>query len=59
VINIDKKDFMTEKKELRETYKLYKAGLLKEMDISPRIKSLLFRYYGVKFAYQSVRGMKS
>jgi hypothetical protein len=53
---MESKTFEQERKHLREAYKLYKAGLLKETDITPRIKSLLVRYYGVKFKYHSVRG---
>ncbi len=53
---MDNKTFAREKRKLREVYKLYKAGMIKESDIPPRIKSLLMRYYGVRFSYHAVRG---
>lgn len=58
MINIDQEEFEAEKKALRQAYKLYKAGLLKERDISPRVRRLLVKYYGVRFDYHAVRGAK-
>ena len=52
---MDQKQFNEEKKRLKETYKLYKAGLIKETEISPHIKTLLVKYYGVTLKYQNAR----
>ena len=43
------KRFNRQKKKLRMTYKQWKAGMLRESDLSPRIKQLLGHYYGVSF----------
>ena len=40
--------FETEKKKLRECYKLVKAGLISPDDIDRRTKYLLLRYYGME-----------
>jgi hypothetical protein len=39
--------FDKEKSRLRELYKLLKAGLIAERDISAKDKRLLRRYYGM------------
>ena len=41
--------FVDEKKALRWTYKAWKAGLIPEEYISPRMKFLLVKYYGCRF----------
>lgn len=46
VMNED--DFRTEKRKLKECYKLLKAGLISPDDIDRRTKWLLAKYYGVK-----------
>ena len=37
------------KRDLRMIYKQWKVGMLSESDLSPRVKHLLIRYYGVNF----------
>lgn len=51
-------DFMVEGREnikkmaiqLRQVYKRYKVGLIKEEELSSDTKRLLHKYYGVKWA---------
>lgn len=43
------KRFNKKKKELRMVYKQWKAGMLREADLSPHMKQLLMNYYGVHF----------
>lgn len=40
--------FAKRKRDLREVYKRYKAGLLKEDELTAEQRALLKRYYGVK-----------
>lgn len=39
--------FERQKMELRQLYKRYKAGLVKEEQLTPRQRELLRRYYGL------------
>lgn len=45
----DSKRFNKQKRELHMVYKQWKAGMLRESDLSPRTKQLLNRYFGVHF----------
>lgn len=38
-----------QKRELRMVYKQWKAGMLREADLSSEMRRLLSHYYGVKF----------
>lgn len=48
IIDTSKK-FNKKKKELRMAYKQWKAGMLRESDLSPQMRQLLRTYYGVRF----------
>lgn len=41
------KSFNKQKQELRQTYKRYKAGLIKEEQLTGEQKRLLRKYYGL------------
>jgi len=41
------KSFNKQKQELRQTYKRYKAGMIKEEDLTDEQKRLLKKYYGL------------
>ncbi len=41
------KSFNKQKQELRQTYKRYKAGLIKEEQLDDETKRLLRKYYGL------------
>lgn len=43
------KKFNRQKRKLRMVYKQWKAGMLRESDLSPRMRQLLSHYYGVRF----------
>jgi len=43
------KRFNRQKRELRMVYKQWKAGMLRESDLSPWLRQLLASYYGVRF----------
>jgi hypothetical protein len=45
----DRKAFNKKKRELRMVYKQWKAGMLRESDLSPQMRQLLKTYYGVYF----------
>ena len=40
---------LSRKKRLRQLYKRFKVGLIKEEDLTSEEKNLLVKYYGVKF----------
>lgn len=41
------KSFHKQKEELRQTYKRYKVGLIKEDELTDEQKRLLKKYYGL------------
>lgn len=43
------KKHIKDRRELRMVWKQWKAGLLQEADLSPKMRHLLHRYYGVHF----------
>lgn len=44
---MDIKEFRRRKRELRETYKRFKVGLITEDDLTDEQRFLLRKYYGV------------